>query len=589
MRLPSSYRRAVVLAVAALALAHGAAVAQPPPLFAATGRTTTPAMSAPTPVSRARLVTVRRDLLAAAFVSTSAPDAPFALNLFDDVTLLLHRVHVDFTTTHRTWVGADSTDEALAALTVGPSGLSGSVLAHGRAYALEPTGAGEVVVRELAPGAPPAELPARQLADRTAMLWPGGLAAGGPTIIDVLVLYTPAARLRAGGATAIQASLANAVAVTNAALQRSGVAATIAAVGIEELPYAESAGGLGGDLFDIGSGGAMHGAVSSRRAAVGADLVALVTGRTTPSGGCGVAYLGPSPAAIFSVTEEACLFAGQWSFSHEVGHNLGADHAPDDPVVSPVPYARGYRDPSVRTLMAYPVPGTPPRSLNYSSSIVREPAGTGAATGNSLQDNARRLNETAAIVAGYAVSTAPAPDTPFGLAASVIGATVTITWTPAATGGPVAFYALEAGPAPGVVAYGPFTATTPSLVFPDVDAGRYFVRLRSRGPGGQSAPSGDLQVDVPGHCAVPGPASLSAGVDSRLVTLVWSAPPGDGPSTYEVGLGSATGAFDLGIFAVGPLTGATLPAPPGRYFVRARAVNRCGPGGASPEIAVVVP
>ena len=129
-----------------------------------------------------------------------------------------------------------------------------------------------------------------------------------------------------------------------------------------------------------------------------------------------MAYLGPSPAAIASVTEEACLFAGQWSFSHEIGHNFGADHAPGDPVVSAVPYARGYRDSQVRTLMAYSAPGTPARSLNYSSSTVREPALTGAPTGNSLQDNGRRLAETVATVAAYATS-GPSPEPPGALTA----------------------------------------------------------------------------------------------------------------------------------------------------------------------------
>ena len=565
----------------------------PAPLFAPSAmRDTSPAV-ADARVRRTRRVTARPDLLAAALDATAAPDAPFLLNPFDDVELTLRRVRLDSATPgHRTWVGTSSTyDDVVAALTVGPAGLSGRVLAHGVSYAIEAAGAGEVVVQELAAVDVPLELPAqrapadgRDLSPRVDALLPAGAAAR----IDVLVLYTPAARARAGGVAAIEASLANAVAVTNTALQRSGVDAALATAALRELPYVESAGGITDDLFALAAGGSMQATVEAMRSAARADLVALVTGRATPSAGCGVAYLGPSPSAIFSVTEETCLFAGQWSFSHEVGHNFGADHAPGDPIVSPVPYARGYRDSAVRTLMAYAAPGTPARSLNYSSSTVREPPTTGGPTGNSLQDNARRLMETAATVAAYAAA-GPAPETPAALSASVLGGTVTLTWSAPAAGGPVSGYSLDAGPAPGATSYGPFITTAPGIQFPDVLPGRYYARVRSIGPGGESAPTADVTVDVTTACAVPGPATISATVSTGTATLQWFAPPGNGQTSYDVGIGSAPGLLDLGVFAVGSLTTAAVPAPPGRYVVRVRGVNTCGPGAPSAELSVVVP
>jgi hypothetical protein len=272
----------------------------------------------------------------------------------------------------------------------------------------------------------------------------------------------------------------------------------------------------------------MQAMVESMRAAAGADLVALVVGRAMPSAGCGVAYLGPSPSAITSVTEEACLFAGQWSFSHEVGHNFGADHAPGDPVVSPVPYARAIATATSARSGVFGA-GTTARSLNYSSSVVREPAGSGQVTGNSLQDNARRLAETAATVAAY-VTSGPPPEPPGALTASVLGGTVTLTWTPPATGGPVSSYRLDAGPAPGATAYGPFVTTAPGVAFPNVLPGRYYARVRSLGPGGESAPTADVIVDVTTACAVPGPATIAASVSPGHVVLQWSA-PGNGPAS----------------------------------------------------------
>ena len=587
-------RRALLAAVAAFLSATTASAQAPPPLFTTSPvRVAAPASGGARQAARARAVTVRGDLLAAAMDGAGTPAAPFQLNLFDDVSLVLQPVRVDDATPgHRTWVGTSGDrDDAVAALTVGPAGLTGRVVADGVAYAIDATAAGEAVVRELPAFDAPPELAAqlvpaavRDQAPRAS----AAPAADGPARIDLLVLYSPAARARAGGLAAIEASLANTVAVTNTAFQRSGVDATLATVALRELPYAESPSGIIADLYTLASGGALYATVEALRAGVGADLVALVTGRTNATAGCGVAFLGPSPTAIYSVTEEACLFAGQWSFSHEVGHNLGADHAPGDPVVSPVPYARGYRDSNVRTLMAYAAPGTPARSLNFSSSTVREPSLTGGPTGNSLQDNARRLAETAATVAAYAAG-GPPPGTPGALTAAVLGGTVTLTWTPPATGGPVTGYRLDAGPAPGAASYGPFFTTARGLAFPNVIPGRYYARVRSVGPGGESAPGPDVAVDVTTACAVPGPASISATVSPGTAILQWFAPAGNGPTSYEVGVGSAPGLLDLGVFAVGTLTAAAVPAPPGRYVVRVRGVNACGPGAPSAERLVVVP
>lgn len=588
MRSSSSFRKTLRRALLVWLLSITVAHAQNrPPLFLTSARdlSTAPATAAD---GRARVVGVRADLLAAAL---DGPDdaVPFALNLFDDVVLELRRLRVDASTPgHRTWVGTMPDDESVVAtLTLGPAGLSGSALKDGVAYSIAAAGE-DVLVRELPAIVAGAELPARRLARPDApAAWPVLLTPGAPRI-HVLLLYTPAARQREGGTAAMEATLANAVAVTNAAFDRSAVDAALVTAAVHELPYVESVDGLVSDLSALADGGPVAAAVEARRAAAGADLVALVVGRTTSAQGCGVAYLGPAPTAIYSVTEATCLVAGQWSFSHEIGHNLGADHAPGDPIVSPVPYARGYRDATVRTLMAYPVPGSPSRSLNFSSSTVREPVGGGTATGNSLQDNARRLAETVAVVSGFATS-AIAPDAPSGVVASVSDRTVTVTWSPPAAGGPVTSYALDAGLTSGAATYGPFSTTAQSIVFPGIADGRYYVRLRSLGPGGVSVASSDVLVQVGPPCDVPGPATISAAVGIGQGTVQWFAPDGTGETRYEVGLGSAPGALDLGVFAVGTLRAATVPAPPGQYFLRARGVNACGPGGVSPELRVVVP
>lgn len=585
MRSLSSFRSAVVVAALLSTLAANASAQTVTPLFEPG-----PAVGAVAPARRGgmrtRTVRPRLDILAAAFADRRAP---LTLNLFDDVVLELTRLRVDdATTAFRSWIGTSSTDDAVVAtLTVGAAGLSGSAMANGVPYALEPTSDGAVVVRELTrvPAGP--ELPARLPDEVYGIAAAAGTAPDiGHSSIDVLVLYTAAARVQQGGDAPVRAALANAMAVTNAAFQRSGVSASLLTADLREVTFGESASGITDDLTALSPGGAHFAAVESLRLSAGADLVALVVGRVSAAAGCGVAYLGPSPAAIYSVTEAACLSPGQWSFTHELGHNFGADHAPGDPIVSPVVYARGFRDAAVRTLMAYPAAGAPARSLNYSSRVVREPAGTGVPTGNDLQDNARLLQETAAAVAAFTASRF-LPDAPVGIETSVVADTVVVRWAAAQSGGPVTSYRLWAGIAPGATTFGPFATTERVAVFTGVRPGRYYVRLRSLGPGGISADSAEAIVDV--VCLVPGPGTVVASAAGGAVTLRWSAAAGVGPTRYEVGVGTTPAATEIGVVAVGTLQEATVPAPPGVYYVRVRGVNDCGPGGVSPAVRVVVP
>ena len=50
--------------------------------------------------------------------------------------------------------------------------------------------------------------------------------------------------------------------------------------------------------------------------------------------------------------------------------------------------------------------------LNFSSAMVREPAGIGLPTGNSLQDNARQIEQSVDLVAGFRGAPARLPGTP---------------------------------------------------------------------------------------------------------------------------------------------------------------------------------
>ena len=101
----------------------------------------------------------------------------------------------------------------------------------------------------------------------------------------------------------------------------------------------------------------------------------------------------------------------------------------------------------------------------------------------------------ATVVLGTAVVLPGAPSTP---TFTVDGLrTVTITWTPPATGGPATSYLLEAGSAPGRTDIAVAAVSGTTLVAPGVPPGVYHVRVRAVNAAGQGPPSGSVAISVP--------------------------------------------------------------------------------------------
>lgn len=134
------------------------------------------------------------------------------------------------------------------------------------------------------------------------------------------------------------------------------------------------------------------------------------------------------------------------------------------------------------------------------------------------------------------------------------------------------------------------------------DAREFFLVTRHRTGGGfvnrHDVATGAVTLSsgsmLPGHFGVafaPLAPTLSATVTGTRVELQWTLPAHSPLAlTHVIEVGSAAGLVDLGTINTGAAPTLAVPsAPPGRYYVRMRAVNATGPGAASNDVIVDVP
>lgn len=184
------------------------------------------------------------------------------------------------------------------------------------------------------------------------------------------------------------------------------------------------------------------------------------------------------------------------------------------------------------------------------------------------------------------------PDAPTGLSGSVAGATVSMAWSPAASGSTPIGYVVEAA----LTAGGPVVASLPtsssSVVVPGVPNGTYFIRVRAQNSDGVSAPSNEISLTVgPAVCgaAPSAPGTLTGSVSGPTVSLAWGPSSGGCPATgYTVRAGTSPGAPTLVSLPVGATTNLQVIAPPGTYYVAVSAENAFGGSALSNEVQVTV-
>jgi hypothetical protein len=262
----------------------------------------------------------------------------------------------------------------------------------------------------------------------------------GTTTVDVLVVYSPEARSAAGGIAAIESEIASAVSLANTAYTNSQVNISLRLVGTNVVSTSES-GSFSTDLNRLTtSGDGVWDDVHSSRNTLGADIVVLFINNAAS---CGLGWVMTDPGVSddsigFSVVSRQCI--SNFSFVHEIGHNMGATHDQGNAGGSSGAYSDSYgwrftgASGSVwRTVMAYQ-PGT---RINYFSNPAINYDGIATGSTN-LANNARTLNLTRNVVAGYRASSSSSPTpVPSSTATPPPGSTPTETPSNGGTGGGV--------------------------------------------------------------------------------------------------------------------------------------------------------
>ena len=234
---------------------------------------------------------------------------------------------------------------------------------------------------------------------------PATAGSSGGSVIDLLVVYCTGAERQYGGVTGIKSAAQLAVQQANDAFIRSGASVRLTLQHVAPVNYS-SAGNLSSDLHNVSfKDKALHAEVDRLRTRYNADLVTLVSNR----GGGGVGWLlmkrKGSARFGFNVVGNGALRG--YTLAHEVGHNLGCQHAKGDRGAGHrglFAYGYGHRfnvrnangaSRQYRTVMAY-APGR--RIGRFSSPGARY---LGSHTGTADANNVSVLNQTVRAVSAY--------------------------------------------------------------------------------------------------------------------------------------------------------------------------------------------
>ena len=366
-------------------------------------------------VRRSRLMRLNRDALAALAAASSPAGSSLRLDLFPEVTEIVRidKVAADSRgfVVYQGRIEGDPLGGFNLVLHQGVA--AGTVDGHRRFFRLTHVADDLVAVLEVDRSAFPNEAQPRPQRHGGGRDVAAGATAAGQTEFDVLILYTTAAQEAAGGVPQMQAQAGLAISQLNQAFANSSQQVAVTLAGIAGVAYQET-GNPDTDLTWL-SGDSI---VANLRSAWDADVVSLVVSQLSA---CGIGYLMRNvstafAADAFNVVELGCAITN-YSFAHEVGHNIGCNHDRANATgQGAYDYSYGYQAPdsAFRTILAYDC-ATPScsRVLYYSNPDVildGEPTGVDPDAADSA-DNALTAANTAPTVAQFSTRL---PDNTFG-------------------------------------------------------------------------------------------------------------------------------------------------------------------------------
>jgi hypothetical protein len=369
-----------------------------------------------------------------------ADGAPVAdvleLNLFADVafTAVLDQAESNRSGS-LSWMGhLEGVEYGSVILVVKDGVMVGSVNMLGAFYQVRYVGNGVHAIHEMDSAAFPVEkepVPVAASADALVEALSAPTADDG-SIIDVLVVYTPAARADVGGTTAMENMIDQAIAETNICYANSGINQRLNLAHAEEVTYDETGFDWSITLSRLAgtSDGYMDNVHALRNSCCADEVVLIVEDNAW----CGMAYLMTSVSSSFASNAFALVCwecaTGYYSFAHEMGHNMGARH--DwyvDEETTPYSYSHGYVNAADqwRTVMAYNtecsdqgfncerLPYFSNPSVTYGGDAMGVPAGTSTACSEGVPgpncdaDNQLVLDNTAYTVSNFRDSAMCAP------------------------------------------------------------------------------------------------------------------------------------------------------------------------------------
>lgn len=358
--------------------------------------------------------TVLRRKYVSANLAQNLRQSAIILDLFDDVSVLASRTYNGAKWVgDNAWIGKIAGDASSEVTLVERGGVvAGTIRMGQRVIKIRPTDDGLHALEEV--DASKFSQCATSDEHKVAAAQHDVLGTGSPSstqadvapgtgTMDIMVAYTPEARVSAGSESAILATIDLAVLETNQAYANSGIDYRLQLVKTHEVNYAEvsSFTEMLGRLKNPNDGNMDE--IHGLRDMYGADLVTLIVGGSQY---CGLGYLMTNPGPgfeswAFSVVARGCA-TGFYSFAHELGHNLGCQHDRDHAGSGAYDWSYGHRasDSSWRTIMAY-APGS--RINHFSNPNVMHQGEPTGVVNTSAQgaDNAMTINATAAIVSEF--------------------------------------------------------------------------------------------------------------------------------------------------------------------------------------------